>query len=336
MSTGSKALVLGATGHIGSAITRQLLERGYAVTAATRRQKLPKNLSGLDLAVVSGDADEPGRLARWVAGHDVVVDAAAPYPIQLFHATQRAEAEPLRYAEGRTRALLDAVSQHDAHLLLISSFVTLPRTLHPWKQMRSRMVRATHPYFAVKERIEALVFDATGAGLRATVINPTVCLGPWDMKPSEFCLIPQLLRGRVLASTTTAINVVDVRDVAQTAVAALESAAQDAAGPARPIPVSGHNIRSSDLVAEICRQGGVAAPSWRAPVALGMAMAYWAEAALALSGRPSPYPALVPLLLGECYPMSLSPEQRALGVTPLPLEQTLLESIEWYQSIGYC
>lgn len=331
MSSAPKALVLGATGHIGSAITRRLLERGYSVTAATRREQLPENLGGLDVTVASGDSDAPGQLARWVAGHDVVVDAAAPYPVQLFRPTQPAEVQPLQYAEERTRTLLAAVTRHRAHLVLISSFVTLPRRLHPWKQMRSRMVRGTHPYFAVKERIEALVLEAADAGLPVTVINPTVCLGPWDMKPSEFCLIPQLLRGRVLASTTTAINVVDVRDVAHAAVAALE-----ARGPTHPITVSGHNIRSSDLVAQICRLGDAPAPSWSAPIALGMAMAYWAEAALALSGRPSPYPALVPLLLGECYPMTISPAQRDLDVTPRPLEQTLGESIEWYRAIGYC
>jgi hypothetical protein len=36
-----KALVLGATGHIGNAIVRELLKRGYDVTAAYRRSGPP-------------------------------------------------------------------------------------------------------------------------------------------------------------------------------------------------------------------------------------------------------------------------------------------------------
>ncbi|MRG96144.1 NAD-dependent epimerase/dehydratase family protein [Polyangium spumosum] len=37
----ARALVLGATGHIGQAMVRELLTHGYHVTAATRRRGRP-------------------------------------------------------------------------------------------------------------------------------------------------------------------------------------------------------------------------------------------------------------------------------------------------------
>src|ERR1700676_5212434 len=75
-----KAVVLGASGHIGSAVTRELIGLGYEVTAAGRRIEPPINLAGLELRYVSGDLDVPGEIDRMVEGHDLVVDAAAPYP----------------------------------------------------------------------------------------------------------------------------------------------------------------------------------------------------------------------------------------------------------------
>ncbi len=331
MSSPPTAIVLGATGHIGCAIARHLIDCGYAVTAATRQRQLPANLNGLDIAIASGDADHPGQLSAWIAGHDVVLDAAAPYPIQLFCPTIPAESRPLDYAKERTRALLEAARIHRARLVLVSSFVTLPRPSNPWQALRSRMARAAHPYFAVKSLVESLVLQAARAGLPAAVINPTMCLGPWDMKPVEQCLVPQLLRGQVMATATDTVNVVDVREVARVAVAAIEGQRTGV-----PIAVTGHNVRIDALMAAICQLGDVRPPRSSVPTTLGALMAYWTEAAFALSGRPSPYPSLVPMLLGESYPMALGYEQRELGVMPRPLEDTLRAAMDWYRAIGYC
>ena len=58
---------------------RELLSRGWQVSAATR-QAAPRSLDGLDVRLLPGDADAPGQLERWVAGHELVIDAAAPHP----------------------------------------------------------------------------------------------------------------------------------------------------------------------------------------------------------------------------------------------------------------
>src|SRR5262245_36270736 len=76
-------LVLGATGHIGSAIVRECLSQGWEVTAVSRRREPPLNLNELPIHYLSGDIDTPGQIDIWTSGHDVVIDAAAPYPLYL-------------------------------------------------------------------------------------------------------------------------------------------------------------------------------------------------------------------------------------------------------------
>jgi uncharacterized protein len=70
-----KVLVFGASGVIGRAITSELLERGHTVTAASRSGA---PVEGLVVQTVTGDARDPGAVARLAAGQDAVVSAIGP------------------------------------------------------------------------------------------------------------------------------------------------------------------------------------------------------------------------------------------------------------------
>jgi uncharacterized protein len=70
-----KIVVFGASGVIGRAITAELLARGHTVTAATRSGA---PVEGLVVQVVTGDASDPGSVARLAAGKDAIVSAIGP------------------------------------------------------------------------------------------------------------------------------------------------------------------------------------------------------------------------------------------------------------------
>jgi uncharacterized protein len=70
-----KVLVFGASGAIGRAIAAELLERGHTVTAASRSGA---PVEGLVVQTVTGDARDPGSVARLAAGQDAVASAIGP------------------------------------------------------------------------------------------------------------------------------------------------------------------------------------------------------------------------------------------------------------------
>jgi uncharacterized protein len=70
-----KIVVFGASGAIGRGVTVELLERGHTVTAATRSGA---PVEGLVVRSVTGDASDPGSVARLVAGQDAVASATGP------------------------------------------------------------------------------------------------------------------------------------------------------------------------------------------------------------------------------------------------------------------
>jgi dihydroflavonol-4-reductase len=326
------ALILGATGHIGNAIVRDLLGHRYRVTAVTR-QRRPEALADLDIEIRCGDADSHGQLAAWVRGHDFVIDAAAPYPLNLFVPTALAERAPLDYARRRMANLLNAVSREGATLGYVSSFTTLPRpgSEGMFAAIETRARRRVHPYFIVKTTMEGMVLEATRGGLRAAILNPTACIGPWDRRRRELCVVPMLITAQVPAIVARVVNVIDVRDVAAAVRAALEQRRF-----AVPILLAGHDSRTDVLAARVCHLAGAPAPRLQVSARLAAGGALWAEAAWAFFGHPSPLPAIGLLLILDSYPMQPSVEQRALGALPRPLDDTLRDSIAWYRRLGYC
>jgi dihydroflavonol-4-reductase len=322
-----RALVLGATGHLGHAMTRELLARGYEVTAASRSAVTSAHLAGLPVRRVSGDCASEGQLADWVRGHPLVVDAAAPYQLRL--AALGAES-PLQAAERRMSALLDSVARERARLLYVSSFTTLPRPRSLFETARSAVLSRLHPYFELKRRMEAQVRVAAQHGLEVVIVNPTLCLGPFDPKPVELCLIPIVLRGELPATQDNAINVVDVRDVAAVALTALERGCFG-----EPIPLCGHNTTLHGLVAAICRLGGVRPPRRRVAATLSAAAAYGNELLATLGLSPLAYPSLGLLLSLEQHWEAPGAVQRRLGARLRPLSLTLSEAIGWYARLGY-
>ena len=326
-----KAVVIGASGHLGNAIVRALLARNYQVTACSRRAVPPANLIGLKVRYASGDAETPGQFDKWISGQDLVVDAAAPYPLKVLSPLSGVGKDPIAYADWRTRSLLAAVSRHKARLAYVGSFVTLVRPRTSVQRFQYQMMHLAHPYFEVKELIEAQILDASRGGLPVVLANPTYCLGPWDLHDRNLCTIPLLLRGEIPSSINQILNVIDVRDVAAALVAALEA---DRYG--EPIQMSGHDIPTAELYSLICELGEVPPLRVSTPASLALAGAYAMELMLAAIGEKPPLPAGGMMMATLFDYMVPGRELEELGVIPRPLSETVAEAIKWYREIGYC
>lgn len=300
-----RALVLGATGHLGNAVVRELLAQGYAVTAARRGRTAAHNLAGLPVADALGDADRAATLDGWAAGCELVVDAAAPYPLTL------AERGGAAASARRAATLIDAIGRHRARLVHVGSFVTRLGADDP------------HPYFAAKRAGEAVFAAAARAGAPIAIVHPTTCMGPWDSRPSAMCLVPSVLAGRLPAVPSHIINVVDVRDVARGVVAVA------AAPHGEPLLLSGHNIAIPELCALIGELAGTPVTTRAIPAAIARVAAWAVE--LATLGAAMP-PVLLPTLLAlRQTSLPVGAAQRALGAAPRPLSATLRDAIAWYR-----
>jgi dihydroflavonol-4-reductase len=327
-----RIVVLGASGHIGSAIVREFAHRGHLVTGTGRTQKIPKNLSGVNFRYCAGDIDSNDHLEQLVASNELVVDAAAPYSLNLFATANDAQKHPVDYAERRTERLLTCVLKNNAALVYVSSSVTEPKKDDTsLSSLQSKAVRRFYPYFKIKKHIEKRIRASVADGLGAIVVRPTTCIGPWDARPREMCWIPKLLSAEIPATLRHKINVVDTRDLAATIASAVESGIRG-----QTVIASGHNTTTDELMGQLCESAGVAAPQWGMPAEMSVLPLMWTELLWATIGKPSPLPSLVSALLCEQQWLEPDPMLKSLGILPRPLADTARDTVAWYRGLGYC
>jgi nucleoside-diphosphate-sugar epimerase len=232
----------------------------------------------------------------------------------------------------RVEALLDALRTHGPRLVHVSSAHAdgKRRSSAVWKAQQ-KLFRSVHPYFAIKQQTEARIRAAMAAGLEATIVRPTACLGPWDIKRREDCWIPKLIAGEVPGILSHRLNIIDTRDLAIAVRAAVEG---ECIG--ETMLLAGHNTTTEHLVAQLCDAAGVVAPRLRMPAELSVLPLLWIETLWATVGSASPLPSLVPALLCEQEWVDQSRAANRLGVRPRPLQTTAHDTVAWYQSMAYC
>lgn len=327
-----KALVIGATGIIGSHVVRALLAEGIEVRAFSRGVKQALNLEGLDVERFKGDLNDPASLKEGAKGCAWVFHTAGYYPTHSFNLNDH-----LRKASTEIKRVLDAVEHPSLErFVFTSSLTTIGRPAYfgelADENCRYDLPKPPHPYFAVKIVMEEEVKRRAMRGYPAVIVNPTGCFGPYELKPIHLCLVPQLIRGKILAFVDGKLNAVDVADVGRGHVLA----AQKGKIGERYI-LGGHDIFISDLLRTICRLGKCSPPKIRVPVKVAVAAAWASEFLSHYVFNSSSVLSVLGLKFVEYgQHFSLEKARNELGYTVSPLEPCLTRAIDWYRRIGYC
>src|SRR5262245_61913319 len=74
-----RALVTGASGFVGSAVARKLVEAGFAVRARVRPTSPRAHLAGIDVEFVEGDLRDADAVRRAIKDSDCLFHVAADY-----------------------------------------------------------------------------------------------------------------------------------------------------------------------------------------------------------------------------------------------------------------
>lgn len=113
--------LIGVTGHVGSRILAELVQRGHTVTAIARNPARVPVLSGVD--AMAGDVSDDAGLAALLAGHDAVVSAVpfATTDAARLIATVRAAGVPRYLVVGGAGSLEIALGDVPLGLTLIEA-----------------------------------------------------------------------------------------------------------------------------------------------------------------------------------------------------------------------
>lgn len=230
-------LLTGASGFIAKHVALKLLNAGYSVRGTLRRMDRAEEVraalapyltehAGV-LTFVQADLESDAGWAEAMAGVSALVHTASPFPI----AQPKDPATVIRPAvEGTERVLKAAASAGVTRVILTSSTVAVlneakPDTLQDEADWCDIHLPSTTPYAKSKTLAERTAWEiAKARGLKLTTINPGLVLGPPldEHYGSSLGLVERFLKGRDPMLPPMGIPVVDVRDVAEMHLRALQ------------------------------------------------------------------------------------------------------------------
>lgn len=322
------AAVTGAAGHLGANLVRSLMNRDWEVKAIVHHDM--KALEGLNIECVSGDVLDEESLKRAFDGVDVVFHLAGRISIVSWD-SQIVEAVNI----GGVRNVVNACKTTGVKRLVhTSSFHAHKQEPlnEPLDESRPLLEPGRYPaYNRSKAEGERIVRAASEEGLDAIIINPGGMLGPFDFKPSHFgTIIISMATGKLPALVNAGLCWVDIRDVAEGMINACEHGEAGA-----KYVLSGKWVSLVHIAQQIATITGVKPP----PVVLPMWIAKSsAPLATFLSRVISKRPLFTPIAMKELESnpdISYAKANRELGYEPRPLEQTLSDTIDWFQRNGF-
>jgi len=327
------ALVTGATGFVGSAVARKLLEAGETVRVLARPGSDRRNIADLKVEVVEGDLRDRASLERALRGCSALFHVAADYRLWVPRPDEIYRAN----VEGSRNIMLAAAEAGVARIVYTSSVAVLglypdgtPATEDAPVALADMIGHYKRSKYQAEEEIRRLVREQD---LPVVIVNPSTPIGPRDIKPTPTGrMIVDAAAGRMPAYVDTGLNVVHVDDVALGHLLAFERGAIG-----ERYILGGENMALRDIFAAVAELTGRRAPRIRLPHNLIMPVAVAAEGWARVSGGREPRVTRDSIRMAR-KKMFFSAEKARLklGYEPRPATEALREAVAWFRQWGYC
>src|SRR3984885_1451586 len=324
-------LITGASGFVGAAVAKHLLQAGHNVRALVRPTSPRSNLAGLRLEIAEGDLRDAGSLARAMKDVRYLFHVAADYRLWARNPQDIVTTN----VEG-TRALMTAAQRSGVErIVYTSSVATLKARPNGVPSDETFPLPAADAVGAYKyskvvaERVvESMIAEQK---LPAIIVNPSTPIGPGDLRPTPpGRTIIEAAAGRMPVYVDTGLNLVHVDDVAAGHLAALQKGRIG-----ERYILGGQDVLLGEMLGEIARRSGRSPPKLRVPRQLIFPIAYGAEAIAHFTNR-EPFVTVTGLKLAKDRMFFTSAKaERELGYRARPYGEAVAEAIAWFRQNGY-
>ncbi|NNM01348.1 MAG: NAD-dependent epimerase/dehydratase family protein [Gammaproteobacteria bacterium] len=320
-------LVTGASGFVGGALARQLVEQSERVRVLLRPASDTTNISRLDVETVHGDLRDPESLRAALAGCRGLYHVAADYRLWARDMSELYASN----VEGTRNIMQAALATGVERIVYTSSVATLgvfsdgrrsdeetPVTLD---DMIGDYKRSK---FLAEQAVSELIRDAA---LPAVIVNPSTPVGPGDVKPTPTGrMIRDAALGRMPAYVDTGLNIVHVEDVAHGHRLAFERGEVG-----RRYILGGEDLSLRDILATVAAAAGRRPPAVRIPRAAVYPIAWLQESWARLTDGAEPQATIDGLKMSrkKMY-FDSGRAERELGYAYRPATDALNAATGWF------
>ncbi len=328
-----KVLVTGATGFVGSAVARLLINRGFIVKTLVRSTSSLDNLRGLNVEIVYGDLRDINSLENALKDCEFLFHVAADYRLWSLNPQELYD----NNVEGTENIMRAALKTKINKIVYTSSVATLginkdesPANENTPVTFDDMIGDYKKSKYLAEEVVKEMVIRE---GLPATIVNPSTPIGPGDIKPTPTGkLILDAAAGKMPAFVDTGLNWVHVDDVAMGHLLALEN------GKIGERYILGNeNFSMKELLQKIATITGKPAPKIQLPHNFVLPIAYlsewWANITKSKT-EPRATVSGVKLSKKKMY-FSIDKANSELGYQPKDVMIALKDSINWFKENNY-
>lgn len=318
-------LVTGATGFLGAHLIRALVARGLGPVRTMQSSAPPAWLTALGVEVMRGSVTSPDDVARALAGVDRVYHLAGQVSMKPADAHRMYQV----HVDG-TRVLCRAAAELGVRRIVMSSTSgTIAVSKSPGAGLDESSpapveLIARWPYYASKLYQEEAARRACRDKVELVMLNPSLLLGPGDDRLSSTRTVLQFLGREIAMTPPGGLNLVDVRDVADTFLAAMERGT-----PGERYLLGAVNWTFSEYFGRLERMTKVPAPLLRGRGKVTLWAAHAQAAVYKQLGRTAPIdPAAVDMASHYWY-FESTKAARELGWTPRDAAETLHDTVRY-------
>lgn len=323
-------LVTGATGFIGSAVVRVLLDRGRAVRCYVEPGASRANLEGLDVEIIEGDINDRAAIGRAMKGARSVYHLAAIYKLWLPDNALMYEVN----VEGSKTVLFAALAEGVDKVVYTSSIAAVGKAegaeLADETTAFNLWDESNH-YVRSKWLSERDALRFAREGLPVVVVNPAFPFGERDIAPTPTGrFIVEALKGRVPGYMEGGFNVVDVSDVAEAHVLAEEK------GRVGERYILGdHNVTYKEFYDAVTEVGEVKPITRKLPTRVLWGMAWMMEKMAEARGVEPQLTYKSARYASRTLWFDTRKAHEELGMPRTPLRESIEKSIRWFRGHGY-
>ena len=308
----------------------ELLAGGRTVRVLARKGSDRRALEGCAVEIAEGDLLDTGSLRAAVTGARRVYHVAADYRLWA-----RDPRELYRANVDGTRHVLTAAAEAGAERIVYTSTVGalgIPKDGTPGDETSPvGLEDMVGPYKASKFLAERVADELAARGAPIVIVNPSAPIGPWDVKPTPTGqMVVDFLKGKMMGSLDTGLNVVHVRDVARGHVLAAER------GRVGQKYVLGHrNMSLIEIFRVLAGLTGLRAPRFQVPYGVAWLAAFCMEGAARVTGGTPQVPLNAVRMAKKQMYFSAEKAVRELGLPQTPAEDALRDAVTWFVERSY-
>ncbi len=332
MSTQPLTFITGATGFVGAAVARILLDKGHRLRALSRPRNDRRNLEGLDIDITEGDLGKPETYREALKGCQALFHVAADYRIWVPD-----PATMHRINVDGTHALMEAAASAGVERIIYTSSVatlginkdSTPSNEDTPVTFADMIGTYKRSKFLAEQEVQRLIRHHN---LPAVIVNPSTPIGPRDIKPTPTGrIIVDAMKGLIPAYVDTGLNIAHVDDVAMGHWLAFEHGKIG-----ERYILGGENLGLGDILAIIAGIAGRKAPTIKLPREMLFPIAYAMQGIARITGKEPFVTADALRMAKKKMFFSAAKAERELGYKARPAQAAIADAIAWFREYHYC